>query len=328
MKIIDHTPFVSEKGEISPVDQVKAAMKYGLSWAAEVKSQQAVMTRLEKPLERGFTLIRNQPLGQAGITLPLVLVGPPGIFVIHATELRGMYRAKGDAWGTLDGTRFTPARVNLLTRTTRLARALQVFLERQGLSSFGTVEPVIMAADPGLHVESVRPVVRVVLNDAIERFAASLTQARPVMSAEIVHEVVERIQHPLPPKSAQPAAAPVPEPHESSMPAFLADDLADDNEAETPIYQPMGQEMAFSEQPSEDADINASELGFAFDEEPAAAAAFRPPPPPPVSLVPSKAQSAKRRRLFSPLQWAILAAMALATLCILCLLGYYIISSQ
>lgn len=323
MKIIDHTPFVSEKGEISPVDQVKAAMKYGLSWAAEVKSQQAVMTRLEKPLERGFTLIRNQPLGQAGITLPLVLVGPPGIFVIHATELRGMYRAKGDAWGMLDGTRFTPARVNLLTRTTRLARALQVFLERQGLSNFGTVEPVIMAADPGLHVESVRPVVRVVLNDAIERFAASLTQARPVMSAEVVHEVVERIQHPLPPKSAQPAAAPAPEPHESSMPAFLEDE----NEAETPIYQPMGQETAFTEMPSGNADINASELGFAFDEEPAqSAATYRPLPPPTVGSGPSKAQPAKRRRLFSPLQWGVLAVMALATLCILCLLGYYILS--
>ncbi len=322
MKVIDHTPFVSEKGEISLTDQVKASLKYGLSWMAEIKAQQAVMGHLEKALEKGFTLIRNHPLGQSGITLPLVLIGPPGVFVIHVTELRGMYRAKGDAWGTVDGTRFTPARANLLTRTARLAKALQVYLERQGLANFGTVEAVIMAADPGLHVESVRPIVRVVMSDALERFAASLAQGRPVMSAEAVHEVVERIQHPLPPKSAQPAA-PVPEPHAGQGAAFLAE------EAETPVYQPMGVDQPDAEPVPAEAGFNAADLSFAFEEEPpaagsGAAAAFRPAPPPPVDVAGSSRPPAKRRGMFTTGQWAALGVMALVLLCLVGVMIYFV----
>lgn len=310
MKIVDHTPFVSENGEISPMDRVKATMKYGLSWMAEVKAQQAVIGRLEKALERGFTLIRNHRLEQADVTLPLVLVGPPGVFVIYATELRGVYRAKGDTWGIVDGTRFTPARVNLLTRTAGLARALQVYLERQGLSNFGEVEPVIMAADPGLHVEAIRPIARVVLNDAIERFAASLMQARPAMTLEVVHEVVERIQRPLPPKSRQPAAPPEEKPIPAHPPA----------EPAIPVYQPMGQEMPFAEQSATNAaPFDTSELGFAFAEEPAAAPPLPPPPPPAVMK-----RSAVKRRLFSPLQLAVLGGMFLAVLCLFGALVYFI----
>jgi hypothetical protein len=314
MNIIDHTPFVSEKGEIRPLDQLKATMKYGLTWTAEIKAQQAVISRLDKALERGFTLIRNQVLEQAGVTLPLVLVGPPGIFLIHATELRGVYRAKGDTWGSVDGTRFTPARVNLLKRTAGLARALQVHLERQGLSNFGTVEPVIMAADPGLHVESVRPLVRVVLNDAIERFAASLMQARPIMTLEMAHEIVERIQHPLTPKpkTPSPAASELPPP-----PAFVPE------EPEVPAYQPMGVEAPPSEPAGQGAAFDTSELGFAFAEQPAG---HLPPPPPLPSVAPST-RSRRKRGLFTPLQLVILGGMSLLTLCVFGLLAYFIFFS-
>lgn len=313
MNIIDHTPFISEKGQISPLDQLKATMKYGLSWTAEIKAQQAVISRLEKVLERGFTLLRNQPLEAAEVTLPLVLVGPPGIFVIHATELRGVYRAKGDTWGTLEATRFTPARVNLLKRTANLARALQVHLERQGLSNFGTVEAVIMAVDPGLHVESVRPLVRIVLNDAIERFALSLMQARPVMTLEMAHEIVERIQHPVFPKPATPSPAAA----ENSLPsAFLP------GEPSVPVYQPMGVELPPSEPEAQNTASDTSELGFAFAEQ---AAASRPMPPPPV--VTAGTPSGKKRSLFTPLQLAILGVMFLVTLCVFGLLAYLVFFS-
>jgi hypothetical protein len=175
------------------------------------------------------------------------------------------------------------------------------------------VEPVIMAADPGLHVESVRPLVRVVLNDAIERFAASLMQARPVMTLETAHEIVERIQHPLPPKPKTPPPVAAPEP---SLPSALLPE-----EPEVPAYQPMGVEPPPSDAASSAA-FDTSELGFAFAEEPAAS---RPmPPPPPVAKV---TPSGRRRSLFTPLQLVILGGMFLATLCVFGLLAYLVFFS-
>ncbi len=68
------------------------------------------------------------------------------------------------------------------------------------------VEPVLLAADPGLHIESVRPAVRPVMSDAIDRFAASLLTARPVYNTAEVNEFVERIQNP---RSAHQAEQPL-----------------------------------------------------------------------------------------------------------------------
>ncbi len=203
MRIIDHTPFVSETGKINLLDQLKGTLQFGLSWYPDLQAQQAAIALLDKHLDKKFTLIRNHTLGKSKITIPMILVGPPGVLVLYVTHLRGLYRAKGDAWGTVEGGKFKPASINLLTRTTQLGRALQVYLKRQGYEKFQNVEPVLLSVDPGMHISSVRPIVRVVMSDAVERFATSLTQSPPVLSIEAVHEVVDVILKPRPPKPAE-----------------------------------------------------------------------------------------------------------------------------
>ena len=111
--------------------------------------------------------------------------------------------AKGDSWGQLYGVNFKPASVNLLTRTQLLARALQAFIERQGVKLPKPVEPVILAANPGLHIESLQPITRVILLDALERWAASLESGAPVFTAESAHELADRIVNPRPPKKEE-----------------------------------------------------------------------------------------------------------------------------
>lgn len=299
MKIIDKTPFLSEKGEIGLLDRLQGTLKFGLNWYPELEAQKAVISQLERLLERGFTLIRNHDLGASGIVIPLILLGPPGVFVMYVTQLRGMYRAKGDSWGRLSGERFQPASINLLTRTARLARALQVFLERQGVTLPAAVEPVLLAADPGLHVESVRPIVRVVMSDALKQFALSLFQQRPLFSLEAVHELVERILNPRPPKAAEPEMPPA-----------------------TPEQPPAEAARSRAQALFRSAEqaATAADISFALEDElpqegvrpalietsPAVPAARRP-----------RAHAAARRRGMSGGQWAVLALMVIVEICVL-----------
>jgi hypothetical protein len=206
MKIIDQTPFLSEGGEISTLDQIKAALKYGADWLQEINAQKTVIACFGKVLDNSFTLLRNVRLASLDINIPLILVGPAGIYVLYATPLRGMYRAKGDTWGTLVGNTFKPARVNLIVRTAQMGRTVQTYLERQGYPGLTPVEVVLLASDPGMHIDSVRPIVRVVLRDALEHFASSVVQGRAVFSAETVIDILNRIMNPPADSPEQPIA--------------------------------------------------------------------------------------------------------------------------
>ena len=126
MKIIDKTPFQNEKGEFGLVQRLQGMWEYGGSWYAELDAQRAVIAQLERVLEKGFTLIRNLRLQNSQIVEPLILVGPPGVFVMYVTPISGFFEAKGDQWNVIKNDRRVPAPVNMLQRVARLARALQV----------------------------------------------------------------------------------------------------------------------------------------------------------------------------------------------------------
>jgi len=209
MKIIDHTPYLDSNGQLNPVNRVQATLKYGLSWPAKLEAQRTVIAQLNRAIEKGYTLFRNQKLGTSEIIIPLILIGSSGIYVLEATPLKGFYRARGDEWGTITNGRFQPADINILSRTARMAKVLQVFFERQGVKLAAPIEPVLLAVDPGMHIESVRPVVRVVMSDAIDRFAASVLTGRVIYNSPTVNEFVERILNPL---SVSQQGQPPPEP--------------------------------------------------------------------------------------------------------------------
>ncbi|MCX6034791.1 MAG: hypothetical protein NTV38_07425 [Chloroflexi bacterium] len=206
MKIIDHTPFFKkETGEISILDRGKAMMKYGANWINEVEAQKQVIPVLGKVLDRNYTLLRNITPPGLEASFPFILVGPTGVFVMYVTPLTGLFRAKGDQWGTISGNAFKNEKPNLLTRTERMARAIQVFLERQGYLEITSVDAILLCSDLSVHVDSIRPIIRVVMRDALERFAISITQARVVLSPESVQDVIGRILNPPKPTPPQPA---------------------------------------------------------------------------------------------------------------------------
>ena len=311
MKLIDQTPLQDEKGEIGIIQRVQGTLKYGLNWYPELEAQKFALGLLERGLGKGYTIIRNITLGASGIVIPLAIVGPAGIFTAYVTHLRGQYQAKGDSWGTLSGQSFKPASINLLTRTERMARALQAFIERQGVTLPQPVEPILLTTDPGMHVQSLRPIVRVVMVDALERWAVSLSKAAPVFTVESAYELVDRIINPRKPKKDDEPEADTPP---SPAPEATQDEEASDLSRAGAIFAASEEAQPF----------DPNDLGFAFEEDASGEAppeSFEPSPE-----LPSQDQSPAKKRYFGMTvsQLAILGGMLLVWICILIGFGIFI----
>jgi len=240
MRIIEKTPFIAEDGSVSFLDRIQGTLQYGFSWYPNLQVQQKAIAILGKHLDKRFTMIRNHTLENSKITIPLILIGPPGIQVIFATHLQGSYRAKNDSWGVVSGGKFKESGINMLKRTAQFGKAVTVYLKRKGLELTEGIEPILLSLNPAMHIASERPLVRIVMSDAAERFAASLSQNPPVMSVEDVHEVAEAIVNPRRPKASEPPPQP-------------ATAQADIDPAAQPGIPPTANDMG--------------EIDFAFDDE-------------------------------------------------------------
>jgi len=305
MKLIDQTPLQNEQGEIGLVQRLQGTLKYGFEWYPEQEAQKVVIAHLTRVLGKGYTAVRNQTLGASGITVPLSLVGPAGIYAIHVTNLHGTYQAKGDSWGQIYGINFQPARVNLLTRTRLLARALQAFIERQGVKLPKPVEPVILAANPGFQIESMQPIVRVVMVDALERWGASLETAAPIFTPETAHELADRIINPRPAKKEEKPEAAVPTSTESEE------------------QQELSRAGAIFHAAEEAKPFDPASLDFAFEE----GEGLEVPPElvesSPAIPIPANGDEKRRMLGMSMPQLALLGGMILVEICVL--IGFAII---
>lgn len=299
MKLIDQTPLQDENGEIKLIQRIQGTFKYGFEWYPELKAQESVLAHLTRVLGKGFTVIRNHTLGASGITVPLAVVGPPGIYAVYVTHVGGTYQARGDSWGKMYGINYQPARVNLLTHTQRLARALQAFIERQGVKLPKPVEPVILAANPAFHLEPMQPIVRIVLLDALERWGTSLEAAAPVFTLETAYELADRIVNPRPAKKAEPPEVAV---------KTLSDSQAETGTSRASAIFRAGDEAK---------PFDPAELQFAFEEGEGLDVPMDLVEPNPATHLPSRASATRRFLGMTTKQLLILGGMVLFEVCLL-----------
>ena len=326
MKIIDKTPLVDENGKLTLVNRIQGMLQYGFNWPRELEAQNAIVKYFDRQLEKGYTLIRNMPLGQSGIVIPMILLGPTGIYVIEVSHLRGRYEARGDAWNVEAGEGYKPAPVNLIQRTTRMARALQVFIERQGVRIPVTIDPVLIAGEPGLHIESVRPAIKVMMIDGIKSFVNGLVNGSPVMSNMQVNDLTDRILNPRP-KLDMSAPPPAPEPEPEPRAAW--EEMYDWQEQPTKPPQQEGSRARAIFDASEDAQpFNPSGFDFEMAEQEAHAEDIPPVPREPEAERPAGASKPGQQLMlgFTPVQIAILAGLALAFVCISVIFAYVVLT--
>lgn len=315
MKIIDKTPLLDEKGNLGFVQRLQGMLQFGFNWPNQLQAQKAIITFFDRQLEKGYTLIRNYTLGQSGIMVPIILLGPTGIYVIQIAHERGRYEVKGDSWNVASGETYKPAPVNLIQRTMRMANAVKAFIERQGVKVPVPIEPVLIAGDPGLHIESVRPAIKVMMIDGIKSYVTGLATGRPVLGADLIYELSERIVNPRPPRKESPVA--VPEPH------------ADEYE---PPYQPeASRARAIFDASQEAKPFDPTDFDFVMDDsEPMDAA-------PEVSSTPVSQESSPAQPLprpkprtnrilgMTPIQLGIIVALALAFVGLMVVFAYLVL---
>lgn len=313
MKIIDQTPLIDENGNLGFSQRIQGMLKFGFNWPTELLAQKAIITFFDRNLEKGYTLIRNQSLGQSGIMIPLILIGPAGMFAINIAYLKGRYEAKGEAWNVESGNRFKPAPVNLIQSTARMARALTVFIERQGIKVLEPIESVLIAADPGFHVESDKPAIRVLMVDGIKPFVTGLSNSMPALRSDSVLDMVERIINPRRPKEKTNPPQPVPV-------AVPRQERAQVAPVTPPPRENISRARAIFSASDEEKPINPADFDFALAED---AAAVKALPQAREAGATSGTKRGSRRLLgMSMKQIALLAGLGIALLCILAAFGY------
>jgi hypothetical protein len=192
MRIIDHSPFLSEKGEITLIGKIQGPMKFGPSWVKDMQAQKQVMNQFSQMLDKRYVLLRNVDLLSSGVPIPLLLLGPQGVFFIYVSSLRGVYRAKNEEWMSMVGGKFRPSKPNLVMRVKLMAAAVDTFLTKKGIKP-PTLEVVLLFPAPGMHVDMVSPAVRIIPGDALERFLATLVISPLVLDPATVSKIAETI---------------------------------------------------------------------------------------------------------------------------------------
>jgi hypothetical protein len=295
-------------------------LQFGFSWPNELQAQNAIVKYFERQLEKGYTLIRNMPLGESGIVIPIILLGPTGVYVIEVTSLKGRYEAKGDTWNVESGNQYKSAPVNLIQRTMRMARALQAYIERQGVKLQVAIEPVLIAGDPGLHIESVRPAIKIMMIDGVKPFVNGLVTGKPVLRADFVIDYTERILNPRV-KREMPPPEPAPESEPEPRAAW------EQNWSDEPTQPPqpeVSRARAIFDASAESRPFNPNDFDFALAEGDSGAQAI---PPVKRETSPAKpAQPAKPKRVMgmTPVQLAVIVVLGLALICVLAGLVYVV----
>ena len=192
MKVIERSPIGGESGPAGITDRLKGIWQFGFSWDQDIQAQQVLIARLGGILDNSFTMISNVAIPESSLPVPLVLVGPIGVWAFYVTALKGIFRVKGENWYRLDdkSQHYKPSRPNLIRRSALMSRAINDYLRQKGFFLDQT-QPVLFFAQPGIHIDAPEPPVRLLYSDGVDRFASKLFEEKTVLDSAEIKRVTE-----------------------------------------------------------------------------------------------------------------------------------------
>jgi hypothetical protein len=192
MKVIEFEPQLQNtKGMGGLTARMQTAIDQAFSSDPISKGQEIVVDHLARALNNQFHLLHNLPIKGLDTPAPLVLVGPPGIFLIYASAIKGMFLAKIDDWDEMKDSikQYVPARPNLVQTTLTATETLESDLAER-LNRKYPVQGVVILTNPGTYVETVRPAVRIILADGLGPFITSLLSGSMLLSPQEVSGII------------------------------------------------------------------------------------------------------------------------------------------
>ena len=182
MKLIEPNRRPVEKNRIQMlVDQAAKLLKLG---STDEHAEDALVARFMRGLDNRFVMLRNLQLEGTGEVFPPILVGPAGLVLLNVSRAKGLFKAKEDSWWEMNKSsqKFGPARPNLLRQSKDYAQKLAQILDAHG-KSHPEIIPILVFANPGVHIESSNPIVRIVLMDGVESLIDSFLNSEEGLQA-------------------------------------------------------------------------------------------------------------------------------------------------
>ena len=202
MKVVDCSPIQTKSSAMDGLSNRLNDIRQSAPFFQKTgKSEQVLLGQMERALSNKYFLIKNATIEGVDKPIPFILVGPPGIYLLNVCTQKGIYRAKDDVWSEMKGRnrQFEPVQPNLIKETLELASRLETFLDAY-LTSIPPIHSVLILLNPGTHVDSVRPAVRIIMMDGLDRFLSRVSIETPQISNEEVQELLTLISEPPTPR--------------------------------------------------------------------------------------------------------------------------------
>lgn len=173
-------------------------------WFSEKIAHERLIARLQRDLDNRFFLLKNFPLGTSPELTPYILIGPPGVTILSVSTQKGIYRARDDTWWELNKSsrRYQPAPRNLIRQTLSLTERFKSLLASQSFTC-PVILPVLFFTEPGVHIETSRPAVRIVLTDGVKNLVANLLQGDEVLSTNQIRYLTDTLDRLARPEKVQ-----------------------------------------------------------------------------------------------------------------------------
>jgi hypothetical protein len=168
-------------------------------------AEEAIIARLTRALDNRFVLLRNLPFEGTAARFPPILIGPLGILLLNLSPVSGVFRAKEDMWWEMSKTspQFNSAHPNLIKQSQEYAQKLAILLEKRG-KSHPEIVPVLVFTNPGVHIESGNPAIRIVLMDGMDNLISNILNSDEVLTATEISNLADSLELMVDPDKAIP----------------------------------------------------------------------------------------------------------------------------
>lgn len=203
MKLIELNQKLAEMDSIQKVaEQVRQLLSFGKTGE---HAEDAVVARFLRGLDNRFIMVRKLHPGSSSVPFPPILVGPAGLAILNISRERGFFKVKDDSWWKMDKTthRFRPARPNLIKQSQGYATSLTMLLDAHG-KSHPEVTPVLIFANPGVHIETTNPAIRIVLMDGVENLINTMLNSEEVLQLNEINSLSDSFEVMANPEKAIP----------------------------------------------------------------------------------------------------------------------------
>jgi len=203
MRLIEPTQKPQKQDQLQKVlDQFKKWLPIGKSGGGP---DEAILDQFIRGLDNRYIMLRNLQLEKSGQVFPPILVGPAGLAVLNISNEQGFFRIRENSWWKMNKSshRYDPAKPNLVKQSQEYAQKLGSILDVHG-KSHPEVTPLLILANPGVHIESSNPAIRIVLVDGIDNLISTLLNSEEIIAPNTINTLAESLAVMADPEKAIP----------------------------------------------------------------------------------------------------------------------------